>query len=234
MKILLIEAERKEARFVARALHEQAYAVDVAEGGKRALKLASEIDYDSILLDWRLPQLDGIQVCQQLRSWGVNSPVMMLTSRAPVKQRVQWLDAGADAYLMKPFAVAELVARVRALVRRRYGKSESPLSCADLELDQHRRRVNRGGVRIPLTPTEFALLELLLLRCPDIVPRSEIVEHVWDTPFEADRNLVEVYISRLRQKIDYGHSVKLIQSVPGAGYRLDDGRHTCNSRIVRS
>src|SRR6516164_2728074 len=152
MRILLIEVERKEARFVARALHEQTYAVDVAECGKRALKLASEIDYDSILLDWRLPQLDGIQLCQELRCWRVNTPVLMLTSRAPVKQRVKWLEAGADAYLMKPFAVAELVARVRALVRRRYGKSESPLSCTDLELDQCQRRAQRGSVRIPLTP----------------------------------------------------------------------------------
>jgi DNA-binding response OmpR family regulator len=227
MKILLIEVERKEARFVARALREQAYAVDVAEGGKQALELASEVDYDTVILGSRLGSVDGTQVCQELRRDGVNSPVLMLTSRAPVEQRVRWFEAGADGYLTKPFAVAELTARVRALVRRRYGKSHSPLSCADLELDQYRRRAQRGGVRIPLTPTEFALLELLLLCCPDIVPRGEIVEHVWDTRFEANRNLVDVYISRLRQKIDYGHSIKLIQSVPGAGYRLGDGRHTC-------
>lgn len=203
-----------------RALHEQAYAVDVAEGAEQALKLASMIDYDSILVDWRLPQLEGIQVCQEMRCSGVKSPVLMLTSRAPVQQRLKWLEAGADAYLMKPFAVAELVARVRALVRRRYGKSELLLSCADLELDPHRRHVNRGGIRVPLTPTEFALLELLLLRSPDITPRSEIVEHVWGTRFEVNRNLVKVYISRLRQKIDHGHSIKLIRSLPGTGYCL--------------
>jgi DNA-binding response OmpR family regulator len=223
MKILLIEIEHKEARFVARALHEQAYAVDVAEGEKRALKLASTTDYDGILVDWR-SQLNGIQVCQELRSWGVNSPVLMLTSRAPVSQRVKWLEAGADGYLMKPFAVAELVARVRALVRRRYGKSGSMLTCADLDLDQYRRRVERRGVRIPVTPTEFALLELLLLRSPDIVPRREIVEHIWNTRVEANPNLVEVYISRLRRKIDHRQSTRLIQSVPGVGYRLYHGR----------
>lgn len=222
MRILLIEVEQKEARFVARALHEQAYAVDLATGSDRTLRLASEVDYDTILLRSWLPQVDGVQMCQQLRNRGVNSPVLMLASRAPVEQRVKWFEAGADGYLMEPFAVAELVARVRALVRRRYGKGQSLLSCADLELDQHRRRVDRNGVRVPLTSKEFAVLQLLLLRSPHIVPRSEIAEHVWGTPFDANKNLVEVYISRLRQKVDDGHSVKLIRTVPGAGYRLDD------------
>jgi DNA-binding response OmpR family regulator len=220
MRILLVEDERKVASFVARALREQAYAVDVAETGERALELASETDYDTILLDLRLPRLDGIQVCQELRRRGVNSPVLMLTARGMVEQRVEGLDAGADDYLTKPFALVELLARVRALVRRGFRKSDVVLRCDDLELDRHRRRVHRGGVPIPLTSKEFALLELLLLRTSETVPRSEIVEHVWDAQFDSGTNLVEVYINRLRQKIDYGHAAKLIQTVRGVGYRL--------------
>ena len=220
MRILLVEDERKVASFVARALREQAYAVDVAETGERALELASETDYDTILLDLRLPRLDGIQVCQELRRRGVNSPVLMLTARGMVEQRVEGLDAGADDYLTKPFALVELLARVRALVRRGFRKSDVVLRCDDLELDRHRRRVHRGGVPIPLTSKEFALLELLLLRAAETVPRSEIVEHVWDAQFDSGTNLVEVYINRLRQKIDQGHNAKLIQTVRGVGYRL--------------
>ena len=220
MRILLVEDERKVASFVARALREQAYAVDVAETGERALELASGTDYDTILLDLRLPRLDGIQVCQELRRRGVNSPVLMLTARGMVEQRVEGLDAGADDYLTKPFALVELLARVRALVRRGFRKSDVVLRCDDLELDRHRRRVHRGGVPIPLTSKEFALLELLLLRAAETVPRSEIVEHVWDAQFDSGTNLVEVYINRLRQKIDQGHNAKLIQTVRGVGYRL--------------
>jgi two-component system copper resistance phosphate regulon response regulator CusR len=220
MRILLVEDERKVASFVARALREQAYAVDVAETGERALELASETDYDTILLDLRLPRLDGIQVCQELRRRGVNSPVLMLTARGMVEQRVEGLDAGADDYLTKPFALVELLARVRALVRRGFRKSDVVLRCDDLELDRHRRRVHRSGVPIPLTSKEFALLELLLLRASETVPRSEIVEHVWDAQFDSGTNLVEVYINRLRQKIDHGHTAKLIQTVRGVGYRL--------------
>jgi len=220
MRILLVEDERKVASFVARALREQAYAVDVAETGERALELASETDYDTILLDLRLPRLDGIQVCQELRRRGVNSPVLMLTARGMVEQRVEGLDAGADDYLTKPFALVQLLARVRALVRRGFRKSDVVLRCDDLELDRHRRRVHRGGVAIPLTSKEFALLELLLLRASETVPRSEIVEHVWDAQFDSGTNLVEVYINRLRQKIDHSHPVKLIQTVRGVGYRL--------------
>jgi DNA-binding response OmpR family regulator len=220
MRILLVEDERKVASFVARALREQAYAVDVAETGERALELASETDYDTILLDLRLPRLDGIQVCHELRSRGVNSPVLMLTARGMVEQRVEGLDAGADDYLTKPFALVELLARVRALVRRGFRKSDVVLRCEDLELDRHRRRVHRSGVLIPLTSKEFALLELLLLRASETVARSEIVEHVWDAQFDSGTNLVEVYINRLRQKIDHGHTLKLIQTVRGVGYRL--------------
>jgi DNA-binding response OmpR family regulator len=220
MRILLVEDERRVASFVARALREQAYAVDVAESGERALSVAAEVPYDTILLDLRLPDRDGIEVCRLLRRRGVNSPILMLTARGMVEQRVEGLDAGADDYLTKPFAVAELLARVRALIRRGFQKSAAVLSAADLELDRHRRRVQRAGTAIPLTSKEFALLELMLLRAPEIVPRSEILEHVWDAHFDSGTNLVEVYVNRLRQKIDYDRALKLIHTVRGVGYRL--------------
>ena len=220
MRILLVEDEHRVASFVARALREQAYAVDVAESGERAVSLACQSCYDTILLDLRLPDGDGIEVCRTLRDKGVNSPVLMLTARGLVEQRVEGLDAGADDYLTKPFAVAELLARVRALVRRGFQKSAATLRSGDLELDRHRRRVQRSGTPIPLTSKEFALLELLLLRAPQIVPRSEILEHVWDAHFDSGTNLVEVYIKRLRQKIDHDQSAKLIHTVRGVGYRL--------------
>ncbi|HXJ94011.1 MAG TPA: response regulator transcription factor [Terriglobia bacterium] len=220
MRILLVEDEHRVASFVARALREQAYAVDVAETGERAVSLACQSCYDTILLDLRLPDGDGIEVCRTLRDKGVNSPVLMLTARGLVEQRVEGLDAGADDYLTKPFAVAELLARVRALVRRGFHKSAATLRSGDLELDRHRRRAQRSGTPIPLTSKEFALLELLLLRAPEIVPRSEILEHVWDAHFDSGTNLVEVYIKRLRQKIDHEQGAKLIHTVRGVGYRL--------------
>jgi len=215
-----VEDEHRVASFVARALREQAYAVDVAETGERAVSLACQSCYDTILLDLRLPDGDGIEVCRTLRDKGVNSPVLMLTARGLVEQRVEGLDAGADDYLTKPFAVAELLARVRALVRRGFHKSAATLRSGDLELDRHRRRAQRSGTPIPLTSKEFALLELLLLRAPEIVPRSEILEHVWDAHFDSGTNLVEVYIKRLRQKIDHEQGAKLIHTVRGVGYRL--------------
>jgi len=220
VRILLVEDEHRVASFVARALREQSYAVDVAESCERALALARQVCYDTILLDLRLPDGDGIDVCRTLRNKGVNSPVLMLTARGMVEQRVEGLDAGADDYLTKPFAVAELLARVRALTRRGFQKSAATLRTGDLELDRHRRRAQRGGTPVPLTSKEFALLELLLLRSPEIVPRSEILEHIWDAHFDSGTNLVEVYIKRLRQKIDHDRVAKLIHTVRGVGYRL--------------
>ncbi|MFY9530749.1 MAG: response regulator transcription factor [Candidatus Acidiferrales bacterium] len=220
MRILLVEDERKVASFIARALRENSYAVDVAETGEKALERSTDVTYDAILLDVRLPGLSGIEVCRELRQQGVEAPVLMLTARTLVEQRVEGLDAGADDYLTKPFALAELLARVRALVRRGFHKGGAKLCYADLELDRHRRRATRGKEAIPLTSKEFAILELFLLRAPELVTRSEIVEHVWDCQFDTETNLVEVYINRLRQKIDQNRSVKLIHTVRGVGYRL--------------
>ncbi len=218
MRILLVEDERKVASFVARALREKAYAVDVAETGEEGLEMASSAPYDAILLDIRLPGMDGIAVCRKVRQAGIETPILMLTARVLVEERVEGLDAGADDYLTKPFALAELEARVRALIRRGFGKSAATLRYGDLELDRHRRRAKRGETAIPLTSREFALLEFLMLRAPDAVTRSEIVEHVWDCHFDSETNLVEVYINRLRQKIDQDHGVRLIRTVRGLGY----------------
>jgi two-component system, OmpR family, copper resistance phosphate regulon response regulator CusR len=220
MRILVIEDERKVASFLARALRENSYAVDVAETGERGLELADENPYDVILLDIRLPGMSGIDVCRDLRRIGIETPVLMLTARSLVEQRVEGLEAGADDYLVKPFALAELYARIRALIRRSFQRGEPRLEYADLALDRHRRRVMRGKINIDLTSKEFALLELLLLRAPDPVTRSEIVEHVWDCHFDSETNLVEVYINRLRQKVDRDHPVRLIHTLRGVGYQL--------------
>jgi len=220
MRILLVEDERKVASFIARALKENTYAVDVVETGEKAIESGSEVAYDAILLDVRLPGMSGIEVCRELRQRGIEAPILMLTARGLVEQRVEGLDAGADDYLTKPFVLSELLARVRALVRRGFHTGNTKLSYADLALDRHRRRATRGQAVVPLTTKEFALLELFLLRAPELVTRSEIVEHVWDCHFDSETNLVEVYINRLRQKLDQNRSTKLIHTVRGVGYRL--------------
>src|SRR5579872_2492196 len=192
MRILLVEDERKVASFVARALRENAYAVDSAGTGEDGLRLALENPYDAILLDVRLPGMSGIELCRKLRQAEIQSPILMLTARSLVEQRVEGLDAGADDYLTKPFALAELLARVRALIRRGFNKSGAVLRYEDLELDRHGRRAQRGRTEISLTAKEFALLEFLMLRAPEPVTRSEIVEHVWDSHLDSESNLVDV------------------------------------------
>jgi DNA-binding response OmpR family regulator len=220
MRILVVEDERRVASFISRALRENSYAVDVAESGERALEMVTATAYDSVLLDVRLPGLSGIQVCREIREAKVDVPILMLTARSLVEQRVEGLDAGADDYLTKPFAVAELLARVRALIRRRIGKGDPVLRFSDIELDRHRRSVSRSRKPVTLTAKEFALLEFLLARAPEVVSRSEIVEHVWDANFDSETNLVEVYINRLRQKIAVEGSAKIIYTVHGVGYCL--------------
>jgi DNA-binding response OmpR family regulator len=220
MRLLLVEDERRVASFVARALREDAYAVDVADNGPKGLEMALDGTYDLILLDVRLPGMNGIEVCQGLRKEGLATPVMMLTARTMVEHRVEGLDTGADDYLTKPFALAELRARIRALLRRAAHKGGSTLQYADLQIDRPHRRVTRAAAPVPLTAKEYALLEYLLLRADDLVTRTEIVEHVWDSHFDSETNLVEVYISHLRQKIDQDHELKLIHTVRGIGYRL--------------
>src|ERR1700676_1391422 len=222
MRILLVEDERKVASFIARALRENTYAVDVAESGQKALELGGDVPYDAILLDVRLPDLSGIEVCRELRQRGIESPVMMLTARGLVEQRVEGLDAGADDYLTKPFALAEFRARVRALTRRGLHKGNYLLRCGDLEIDPQKRRLRRAGSVVSLTTKEFALVELLIVNSPNTVSRTEIIEHVWDCHFDSETNLVEVYINRLRQKLDRSGKPRLIHTIRGVGYRIGE------------
>jgi DNA-binding response OmpR family regulator len=221
MRILIVEDERGVASVVTRALRENAYDVDLADTGEKAIELATQGPYDTILLDVRLPGLNGIQVCRHLRAARIDTPILMLTARTLVEQRVEGLDAGADDYLTKPFAIAELLARVRALVRRKQsGSSERIVRYADIELDRHQRRATRADRTISLTTKEFALLEFLMSRAPDPAPRSDIIEHVWDMRFDPNTNLVEVYINRLRQKLSENGGSKLIHTIHGVGYCL--------------
>jgi DNA-binding response OmpR family regulator len=217
MRILVVEDERRVASFISRALRENAYAVDVVNTGELALDAAADGHYDGILLDVRLPGMNGIAVCRELREAQIDTPVLMLSARSLVEQRVEGLDAGADDYLTKPFAVAELLARVRALVRRKANKLGRILSIGDIELDRHRRIVNRDGNSLTLTGKEFAVLEFLMMRAPGVVSRTELIEHVWDAQFDTETNLVEVYINRLRQKMGLP---RVIQTVHGTGYCL--------------
>jgi DNA-binding response OmpR family regulator len=220
MRILLVEDERKVANFIARTLRENTYAVDVAEAGEQALEFCKSTTYDAIVLDVRLPGISGIEVCRAMRRRGVEAPVMMLTARSLIEQRVEGLDAGADDYLTKPFVLGEFLARVRALIRRGVRKGYAPLRCADLELDRRQQRAKRGTKAIPLTSKEFALLELFLSHGGDWITRSEILEHVWEHHSDTSSNLVDVYINRVRNKIDQNGFTKLIHTVRGVGYRL--------------
>lgn len=221
MRLLLVEDEKKVASFVGRSLRENQYVVDMAESGEKALEMVSQETYDLILLDIRLPSLSGVEVCREIRRAGVETPVLMLTARTLVEQRVEGLDAGGDDYLTKPFALAELHARIRALTRRGF-RGGAKLQIADLEMDRRKRIVRRGGDPIPLTAKEFALLELLMLRSPDVTHRTEIIEHVWTHGLDMETNIVEVYINRLRRKVDQAYPVKLIHTVRGTGYQLSE------------
>ncbi len=220
MRILIVEDERVAAEVLAKGLREHAYAVDVAGDGATALEQAGTNDYDLIILDILLPRLNGLDVCRQLRDEGLSVPILMLTARGGPDQRVEGLDVGADDYLPKPYHFPELLARVRALLRRGPALRPSVVSFHDLTVDTRARRVERAGALIPLTAKEYALLEYLLRRKGDVIGRADIAEHVWDDSFDPMSNLIEVYIQRLRRKIDDGQSVKLIHTRRGAGYSL--------------
>jgi len=220
MRILIVEDDRKLRGFIKRALKEEHYAVDAASNGEDALNLASSVDYDLVLLDLLLPQKDGIEVCRELRKLKCKVPVLMLTAMDRIIDKVKGLDSGADDYLTKPFALEELLARIRALLRRRYMSSESIIRVDDLEMDQIAHRVSRAGNDIDLTGKEYALLEYLMLNVGQILTRKMISEHVWNEGFKSFTNVIDVYIGYLRNKIDRGHERKLIQTVRGIGYRL--------------
>ncbi|MGA9160770.1 MAG: response regulator transcription factor [Actinomycetota bacterium] len=220
MRVLVVEDEVKMAGLLERALEEEGYAVDVVGSGQDALWLGTENPYDAIVLDLMLPDLDGLEVSRRLREAGRWSPVLMLTARDAVADRVAGLDAGADDYLTKPFSIAEVLARLRALMRR--GAVERPpvLRVGGLELDPAERRVVRDGHVITLTTREFSLLEYLMRHPGEVLSRTQLIEHVWDFAYDGDSNVVDVYIGYLRNKVDRHFGSDQIETVRGAGYRL--------------
>lgn len=223
MKILIVEDEPKTGEYLRQGLNEAGFVADLAANGSDGLHLALHGEYDLVILDVMLPELDGWQVLASLRRRGLDMPVLFLTARDQVEDRVKGLELGADDYLVKPFSFAELLARVRTILRRGRGGGldSNVLRVADLELDLLRRRVTRGGKRIDLTAKEFGLLELLMRRQGEVLPRSLIASQVWDMNFDSDTNVIEVAMRRLRLKVDDGQSVKLIQTVRGMGYVLE-------------
>jgi DNA-binding response OmpR family regulator len=220
MRILIAEDELPAGMLLKKGLRELGHAVDLATDGEEALYKASINDYDLVLLDVMLPLMSGTEVCRQLRKAQVNISILMLTARDGIEERVRGLDAGADDYLTKPFQYPELLARIRALARRGPIRHLDVIEIGDLRLDLHARRASRGGEKIDLTQKEYALVEYLAQRKDQVVNRSDIAEHVWDENYDPFSNLIEVYIQRLRSKIDSGHALKLIHTKRGQGYVL--------------
>ncbi len=220
MRMLLVEDEKKVSELVARALRQESYAVDVADDGIRGWELAQAYDYDLIILDLMLPGLPGEELLRRIRRRNHQVPILILTARDATEVKVQNFEAGADDYLTKPFAFAELLMRVKALLRRGPIARSSVLRVADLEVDRLSQQVRRGGRRIELTPKEYALLEYLAANPGRVFSRTMIIEHVWDQSFEGLTNIVDVYVRHLRSKIDDPFAVKLIRTVRGVGYGL--------------
>jgi len=220
MRILLVEDDKSVARFVAKGLIESSFSVDVVHNGEDGLHLASGEDYDLIILDIMLPVLNGDEILRQLRSQEVKTPVIFLSAKDSVQDIVGGLDLGADDYLVKPFSFHELLARVRALLRRRRTASSAVLQVADLSLNQLTRQVRRGNVPIELTPKEFALLEYLMSNAGEVLTRTMISEHVWNYDFDSMTNIIDVHINHLRAKVDKDFQPKLIHTVKGVGYVL--------------
>jgi two-component system copper resistance phosphate regulon response regulator CusR len=222
VKLLVVEDEVKTGEYLRQGLTEAGFVVDWARDGLDGHHLAMTVEHDLIILDVMLPDVDGWRIVRALREAGKTTPVLFLSARATVEDRVKGLELGADDYLVKPFAFTELLARVHTLLRRgRATASLELLQVADLELDVVRRRASRGGQRIALTGKEFALLELLMRRRGEVLPRSLIASQVWDMNFDSDTNVIDVAIRRLRAKVDDGHTPKLIQTVRGMGYLLE-------------
>lgn len=219
MRVLVVEDDPDVASFIKKGLQEERYAVDLASDGEDGLRLAREVQYDLIILDIMLPKLDGLAVCRRLRADRQHTPIVLLTARETVEDKVTGLESGADDYLTKPFAFAELLARVRALLRRG-GVPLSRLQAADLELDPVAHRVWREGKEITLTSKEYAILEYLLRNANRVLTRTAIIEHVWDIHYESVTNIVDVHIRSLRSKIDREFAPPLIQTVRGVGYML--------------
>ena len=221
MRILVVEDDPDMSRFIARGLGEQTYAVDVAATGEEAIERATTVPYDAIILDARIPPPDGFEVCRMLRAEGNEASIMMLTARDALADRVEGLDSGADDYLVKPFEFPELLARLRALLRRRGVRQYPVIEAGDLRIDTRSHRVTRAGAELSMTAKEYALLEYLASNAGRVIGREEIGEHVWNDDFDPFSNLIEVYIGRLRRIVDRDREIKLIHTIRGSGYILD-------------
>ena len=226
MRLLLIEDERKVADFVARGLKAERFAVDVAQDGQSGWEMATACSYDLIILDLMLPILSGTETLKRIRRKNTTVPVLILTARDATAEKVENFEAGADDYLTKPFAFAELLVRVKALIRRGPINRASVLRVGDLELDRLSQQVRRAGKRVDLTSKEYSLLEYLVSNAGRVLSRTMIIEHVWDESFEGLTNIVDVYVRHLRSKVDDSHSSKLIRTVRGVGYTVSDESET--------
>ena len=222
MRVLVVEDEKRLAEFIKNGLEEQKYSVDVAHDGENAEFLAMTNEYDLIILDILLPKKNGWEVCESLRNAGMDIPILMLSALSEVSDKIKGLDKGADDYLTKPFVIAELVARVKALLRRAHNVGQPIIKIHDLELDISARKVCRAGRDIQLTNKEFALLEYLILNKNKVITRTMISEHVWDIHFDAGSNVIDVIINFLRKKIETEGEDKIIQTIRGAGYMIKD------------
>jgi two-component system OmpR family response regulator len=222
VRVLVVEDHPRWAVLIRRGLEEEGYAVDLAPTGEEGLWLASANSYDAVVLDVVLPDIDGMEVCRRIRAGGTWTPVLMLTARDAIEDRARGLDLGADDYLTKPFSFVELLARLRALFRRGAGERASVLTVSDLTLDPAAKTVRHGKTPIELTAREFVLLEYFMRHPGEVLSRTRLREHVWDFAFEGDSNIIDVFVHRLRQKIDPRFGRRSIETVRGAGYRLRD------------
>ena len=222
MRIILIEDDKKIAAFIKKGLEEEHYAVDVFHDGEDGAYWATVNDYDLIILDIMLPGKDGIEICNEIRHKNILTPILMLTAKTSIEDRVKGLDTGADDYLTKPFAFEELFARVRSLLRRNQAYKTKTLKIADLELDPASRKVSRAGKKIALTGKEYALLEYLMRNKGRVLTETMIIDHVWDMNFDPESNIVNVYIHHLREKVDRGFGKKLIHTIRSLGYTITD------------
>lgn len=220
MRVLIIEDERRLSNIIKKGLVEDGFAVDQAFDGEEGLFLAESESYDLIILDLTLPKLDGMSVCRELRKKNIKFPILMLTAKIAIEDKITGLDMGADDYMTKPFSFLELRSRIHALIRRSQQQASSYFVIADLEVETLKHEIKREGKNISLTPKEFAILEFLLHHKDEVVSRTMILEHVWDYNFDGMSNIVDVFIATLRKKIDGGHKQKLIHTIHGAGYKL--------------